>query len=129
METIRIRKGDEYAKEIAETALYQINPRIFCSWGVSKRICVYVNDMPALGLLVNGFIHKGWVFIALNEGADTYEVFTVKVENKSLNVVAHKDDIYFDMLTSTIDGIVEKDPSWTEEEYKTKVDAWLTKTA
>lgn len=121
MKTIKITTGNEYAKHIAMTALCQINPRIFCSWGVEKKICVYVNDMPALGLLVNGFIHQGWVFIALNEGADTYEVFTTK----NAEVINHIDDVYCDMLTDTIDGMIERDPSWTDDEYTAKVNAWL----
>lgn len=133
METIKITKGDEYAKQIATITLCQINPRtrIFQSCGVEKRICVYVNDMPALGLLVNGFIHKGWVFVALNEGTDTYEVFTTKTNTKAktIEVVKHIDDVYCDMLTETIDGMVEKDQSWTDEEYEEKIDEWLATTS
>lgn len=131
METIKITKGDEYAKTIATNTFSQIEQRIFYSWGVEKLICVYVNDMPALGLLVNGFIHKGWVFVALNEGTDTYEVFTTKTNTKSqtIEVVKHIDDVYCDMLTDTIDGMVEKDQSWTEEEYEEKIDKWLATTS
>ena len=134
METIEIKNGDNYALDIASTALAQImltDPNTVKCWGVSKRICLYVNDMPAVGLYVNGFIHKGWVFVALNEGTDTYEVFTVikEANNPLFVVVDHKDDIYCDMLTSTIDGMIEKDPSWTDEEYNSNVDAWLTETA
>lgn len=135
METIKIKitKGDEYARTIATIALCQINPRtrIFQSWGVEKRICIYVNDMPALGLLVNGFIHKGWVFVALNEGTDTYEVFTTMTNTKAqtIEVVKHIDDVYCDMLIETIDGMVEKDQSWTDEEYEEKIDKWLATTS
>ncbi len=130
METIRIRKGDEYAKHVAMISLCQINQRIATSWGISKIICVYVNEMPALGLLVNGFIHQGWVFVALNERTDTYELFTVENKDKMVIVVKkHIDDVYCDMLTDTIDGMIERDPSWSDEEYNSKVDKWLSETA
>ena len=131
MDTIKITAGNEYAKHIAMTALCQINPRIFCSWGVEKKICVYVDDMPALGLLVNGFIHQGLVFVALNEGTDTYEVFTCKTNSKeqTIEIVKHIDDVYCDVLTDTIDGMIERDPSWSDEEYNSKVDKWLSETA
>ena len=131
METIKITNGDEYAKQIAEISVSQIDKNILFSWGVEKMICVCVNDMPALGLLVNGFIHQGWVFVALNEGTDTYEIFTCKTNSKeqTIEIEKHIDDVYCDVLTDTIDGMIERGPSWSDDEYNKKVEKWLSETA
>lgn len=105
--------------EIANTAYRQLFLSIsvmeFLSWGVSERTCCYFNDMPTLKLKVNGCLHKGWVYIGLNEGADLYEVRLVnKTQTKIMELVA---DVYFDNLGRVIDNMVERPSGITDDEY------------
>ena len=45
------------------------------SWGVSGFIATNFKDMPTLMFHVSGRLFTGFVLVALNEGADYYEIF------------------------------------------------------
>lgn len=107
--------------EIMKTAEYIIKilntqPLKVMSWGAKSLEYTVYNDMMALKFKVNGFLHKGHVYVCYNEGTDLFEVFTVKGNG---TVVKHVDDVYFSELVDTIDSIVEKD--CTDEEYREQV--------
>lgn len=104
----------QVAKTINEQLFWSIDKWTYFSWGVSKKLFTYFKEMPSLMMRVSGALHKGWVVISLNEGSDTYEVrlFNVKKEEK-----AKYEDIYCDQLGEFIDGLIERSPSMTDEQY------------
>lgn len=104
----------EVAKTINEQLFWSIDKVVYWCWGVSKKVFTFYNDMPSLMMKVSGAIHKGWVVVSLNEGSDTYEV---RLLNDKKEEKAKYDDIYCDQLGSFIDGLIERSPSMTDEEY------------
>lgn len=66
------RMEQEFLMRIAN----EINRQIRCgvtmgvqmSWGVSKRIAMIYENRATLALRVNGVLHKGWVYVSLDEG-------------------------------------------------------------
>lgn len=86
-----------------EQLYWSVDPDVVESWGVSKRVCTIYNNMPTLMLKVIGLVHKGWVFISLNEGMDLYEVRLVNKKHKCIKTV---EEVYCDQLGEIIDGLV-----------------------
>lgn len=78
-----------------------INPSIFWSWGVSKKINLY---NKALLLNVNGHHHKGWVVITL-AWDDTYSLYYI---NTNGTIVGEQHNVYCDMLRDVIDDKIER---------------------
>ena len=94
------------------------------SWGISKRVATVFRNRPSLKITVNGFVHKGDVVIALNEGADLYEVHLLDCNGfvrKSFT------DVYADMLIGILDREIETG-AMSDEEYKKNVEEWLENT-
>lgn len=106
------------AREINNQILWSINISEYFSWGVSKKQCGMYKDMPTLMLLVNGFVHKGWVYISLNEGKDAYEVRLMNKQRKEVKLI---DEVYCDNLGRVIDANVERPLSVSDEEYSEMV--------
>lgn len=102
----------------------EINRQIRCSvttdvvisWGVSKRMATVYNDMATLALRVSGVLHKGWVYVSLDEGRDVYIVTLLSADKKK--VVSVHDEVYCEDLGGLIDSLVERKTEWTDEEYK-----------
>ena len=103
------------AKTIMEQLFWSIDKMIYFSWGVSRKVAMVYNDMPTLALRVSGVLHKGWVYISLNEGADVYEVRLLNVSKNK--VVKTIEEVYCDNLGEVIDGIVERAPGQTDDQY------------
>ena len=80
---------------------------VFWSWGVSNVQSTEYKGMASLVLRVNGYLHRGLVIVSLNEGSDTYEVYCL---DDKLSVVKEQQEVYFDMLGSVIDAMVEQRP-------------------
>lgn len=103
---------------IANTINQQIgltaNIIVQLTWGVSKRLATIYKGMATLKLRVSGAIHKGWVYISLNQGTDTYEITLTDVHG---NVKNELTDIYFDQLGTLIDSLVERPANMTDNEY------------
>lgn len=104
----------EVAKTINEQLLWSIDMPTYFSWGVSKKMFTFWNDMPSLMLRVSGAIHKGWVVVSLNEGADTYEVRLLNVRQEEKAVYT---DIYADQVGSFIDDKIERPVGMSYKEY------------
>lgn len=85
-------------------------------WGISKLIATVYNDMVTLALRVSGVLHKGWVYVSLDEGRDVYIVTLLSADKKK--VVSVHDEVYCEDLGSLIDSLVERKVEWTDEEYK-----------
>lgn len=113
---------NEVARGIIATLKY--TPTLLMSWGATEFCAQIYEKMPALKFSVNGFLFKGTIVVALNEGADLYEVYCIDNQN---NVVKSDDGVYFDELADVIDTMVEKNGS--QEEYNSKITSWLNETA
>ncbi len=102
----------------------EINRQIRCgatvdvimSWGVSKRIATVYQDRATLALRVSGVLHKGWVYVSLDEGRDCY-VVTLLSADKS-KVIKVRDEVYCEELGNVIDNLVERKEEWTDDMYK-----------
>ena len=105
------------ANEINQQIGWSANLMVQLSWGVSKKAGFLYKDMPTLAMKVNGLLHKDWVYISLNEGADTYEIRLMN-GNKEIKLV---DDVYCDNLGRVLDSLIEKDSSLTDTEYNQQV--------
>lgn len=112
----------EHVMKVAQTAheqlFWSVNKWAYMSWGVSKRVAMVYNDMATLALRVSGLLHKGWVYISLNEGMDCYEVRLLNVAQDKVKQTL--DEVYCDNLGEVIDGLVERDPGLTDEQYRSK---------
>lgn len=97
----------QHILEIAETIRQQLvglTPmNVLNSWGVTGLAATVIDNMPALKFKVNGRLHKGHVFIALNEGVDYYEIYLS--DEKGRRKIAT--DIDFTQLGDVIDTAIE----------------------
>ena len=108
------------AKEIYKQLFWSVTQSEVWSWGLSKTVATIRNNMATLGLRVSGAVFKGWVYVSLNEAADTYTINLVTVRGVTKQTLT---DIYCDNVGITIDRLVERDPKWTTEQYKRKQQA------
>lgn len=104
------------ANEINSQIRCGVTADVVMSWGVYKRIATVYNDMATLALLVSGVLHKGWVYVSLDEGRDCYIITLLSVDRET--VVGVRDEVYCEELGSVIDSLVERKQEWTDEEYK-----------
>lgn len=105
--------------EGTKSALLLAGTNVFWSWGVSKLVAFYYEEMPTLAIRVQGFLHQGWVYVSYNVGFDLYEVRIID----DGEVVKKVDEVYFDELAGVVDALVERDPTWSDEEYEERVNA------
>jgi hypothetical protein len=70
-------------------------------------------NMPSLGLKVNGYKHKGWVIISLNEGKDLYYIYLL---DKLMNEIQVIEDVFCEDL-EILDSLIETG-EMNEQEYK-----------
>ena len=104
------------ANEINRQIRCGVTADVIMSWGISKRIATVYQNRATLALRVNGILHKGWVYISLDEGRDVYIVTLLSADKK--NMVSVNDEVYCDDLGSLIDSLVERKMEWTDEEYE-----------
>ena len=102
-----------YIWEILKTRI-----EIIMSWGIDPgKARVIKNGME---LHVTGFLHKGFVQITLNEGADLFEI---KLLSEERELVKFIDGVYLDCLVKTLDENIEKC-----ENYEQRVSEYLKET-
>ena len=98
-----MERDKNYDLELAKYiwSILKSNLPILMSWGVE----IETVKVIACGLefKVNGFTGK--VQIVLNEGADLFEVCLIGEDGE---IRDKREDIYFDMLVSEVDELVEK---------------------
>ena len=99
------------------TALLERDPPGSDELGSEQEMLHLFKEMPTLMLKVSALIHKGWVYISLNEGKDVYEV---RLMNNKRECIKTIDEVYCDQLGSIIDGLIERPTTMTEEEYSEK---------
>ena len=103
---------EEYNKEIAGyiLSIFRTNPFIVMSWGINPA-SIEVVDL-GVKFHVQGFKHKGFVQVVLNEGEDLFEVTLISEEGENtLKTIEH---IFVDNLISIIDDAVEKCENYEE---------------
>ncbi|MDD3404965.1 MAG: hypothetical protein PHH23_01685 [Paludibacteraceae bacterium] len=115
METERIQEVNDTAKYINSIIGSQMAVRM--SWGFIDPAAILYNDMPALQFHVAGFQHQGNVVVALNEGADLFDIFLLKRNGK---IKKHIDGVYFDELLSVLDRNIETG-NMSADQYQEKV--------
>ena len=76
---------------------------VLMSWGVEIETVKVIKC--GIEFKVNGFKHTGKVQIVLNEGVDLFEVCLIGEDGE---IRDKREDIYFDMLVSEVDELVEK---------------------
>ena len=97
-------------------AIFDIN--VLWSWGIAEQRAMIYENMPSLGIRVNGYIHKGWVIIALNEGKDLYNIYLL---DKKQNVKETIEDVFVEDL-DVLDSLIETG-EMSKQEYKDKVNS------
>ena len=104
---------EEYNKEIAGyiLSIFRTNPFVVMSWGINPA-SIEVIDL-GVKFHVQGFKHKGFVQVVLNEGEDLFEVTLISEEGETVNTIEH---IFVDNLITIIDDAVEK-----TEDYETRI--------
>ena len=104
---------EDYSREMAGyiLSIFRTNPFIVMSWGINPA-SIEVVDL-GVKFHVQGFKHKGFVQVVLNEGEDLFEVTLISEEGETVNTIEH---IFVDNLISIIDDAVEK-----TEDYEKRI--------
>ena len=104
---------DEHDVEIGQYILTILKSRldIVTSWGLDPETLRPIKY--GIQFHVQGFKHTGLVRVILNEGADLFEVTLL---SEAGEVVKHIEDVFLEMLISTIDEAVEK-----TDDYKKRI--------
>lgn len=91
---------------------------VIMSWGIDPGQAKVIDY--GMEIHVQGFLHKGFVRITLNEGADLFEI-TLLSENRE--TVKFIDGVYLDCLVKTLDENIEKC-----DNYEQRVNDFLRET-
>lgn len=121
-----VRVANLIIKQLTDTT----DVNVLMSWGVRGHGAGYVRgrdgiETPCLILDVSGLIHTGRVVVALNEGADVYEVALYDVRGN--RVGDWVGDVTCDMLGSLLDSLIERPKGMTDEDYKdlSEIDSFI----
>ena len=109
---------NEIAKEIYRQIKATFNISVLWSWGIEEQRAMTYKKMPSLGLKVNGFQHKGWVIISLNEGKDLYNIYLL---DKLQQVTETIEDVFCEDL-EILDTLIETG-KMTKQEYEDRVNS------
>ena len=109
---------NEIAREIYRQIKATFNINVLWSWGIAEQRAMNYKNMPSLALRVNGYQHKGWVIISLNEGKDLYNIYLL---DKKQNVKKTFEDVYVEDL-EILDTLIETG-EMGEQEYIDKVES------
>lgn len=106
----------EYFMEVVQTTKSQLlgtTPiNTIMSWGVSGFIATSFKDMPTLAFHVSGRLFKGYVMVALDEGADYYAIYLMN--EKEVRCLA--ENVGFEEFGDLIDVAVERGENPAEYE-------------
>ena len=91
---------------------------VIMSWGIDPGQAKVIDC--GMEIHVQGFLHKGFVQITLNEGTDLFEIILLSEERETVKFI---EDVYLDCLVSTIDQAVEKC-----ENYEQRINEYLRET-
>ncbi|MBQ8694633.1 MAG: hypothetical protein IJ513_03215 [Bacteroidaceae bacterium] len=91
---------------------------IIMSWGLDPSKARVINK--GMEIHVQGFLHKGFVQITLNEGTDLFEITLLSEERETVKFI---EDVFLDCLVNTLDENIEKC-----ENYEQRVSEYLRET-
>jgi len=109
---------NEIAKEIYRQIKATFNINVIWSWGITEQRAMIYKNMPSLGLRVNGFNHKGWVIISLNEGKDLYHICLL---DRNMNEIQIIEDVFCEDL-EILDTLIETG-EMSKQEYEDRVNS------
>lgn len=89
-------------------SLLRMNIMVFFSWGTRDYTVDNRKDVRMFRMQVNGFKHKGFVYIFLN-GMDLFDVYLTNFNDKIVKIGS---DLYCDQLTDWIDENIEKQSNY-----------------
>ena len=103
-------KMDAYIQGVATEIFSQLKATVgldvIWSWGLdSVKYGLCNGGMPTLVMHVNGRLFKGYVLVALDEGSDTYKIFTRKTIKGASTCIC--EEAYCDNFGGIIDRYVE----------------------
>ena len=121
-----VRVANLIIKQLTDTT----DVNVLMSWGVRGHGAGYVRGrdgikMPCLIIDVSGLMHTGRVIVALNEGADVYEVALYDTRGERCGDWIG--DVTCDMLGSLLDSLIERPKGMTDEDYKdlSEIDSFI----
>ena len=91
---------------------------VIMSWGLDPSKARVIDN--GMEIYVQGFLHKGFVQITLNEGTDLFEIKLLSEERETVKFI---DGIYLDCLVNTLDENIEKC-----DNYEQRVSEYLKET-
>lgn len=110
----------QYITTVASTIYDQIKAStswsVRGSWGAHNWRATVYKGMAALVFQVSGLLHKGYVYVAYNDGADTYEVILTNIRG---TVKKRIEDVYCDNLGYVLNTAIERG-TMSSEEYHTR---------
>jgi hypothetical protein len=113
-------RTNEIAKEIYRQIKATFNMNVIWSWGIAEQRAMTYRNMPSLGFSVNGYKHKGWVIISLNEGKDLYNIYLL---DKLQQVTETIEDVFCEDL-EILDSLIETG-EMSKEEYTEEVNSTI----
>ena len=117
METAENRnRGYELAMYIWSILKTQMT--VIMSWGLDPSKARVIDN--GMEIYVQGFLHKGFVQITLNEGTDLFEITLLSEDRETVKFI---DGIFLDCLVNTLDENIEKC-----ENYEQRVSDFLRET-
>jgi hypothetical protein len=122
--TMSAAEINSIAREIRHQLVAGTPLNVYWSWGPKNFAADYIDRKAALRFRVSGLLHKGYVYIALDEGSDTYDIYLQKIREKQPRLAV--EGAYCDNMGEIIDGLVECNTSmnkyWelVKKEYRHK---------
>lgn len=91
---------------------------VIMSWGLDPSKAKVINN--GMEIHVQGFLHKGFVQITLNDGTDLFEITLLSDERETVKFI---EDVFLDCLVNTLDENIEKC-----ENYEQRINEYLRET-
>ena len=88
---------------------------VIMSWGLDPSKARVIDN--GMEIYVQGFLHKGFVQITLNEGTDLFEITLLSEERETVKFI---EDVFLDCLVNTLDENIEKC-----ENYEQRVNEYM----
>lgn len=76
---------------------------VIMSWGLDPSKARVIDN--GMEIYVQGFLHRGFVQISLNEGTDLFEIALLSEERELVKFI---EDVFLDCLVNTLDENIEK---------------------
>ena len=109
--------------DVARQQLLATTPmNVVMSWGIEKFLATEFQEMPTLKFHVNGRLFKGYVYVALNEGDDYYEIYLCK--DKGTEIELLQEEVCFDEMGDIIDRRIESGTDKDEYEKFCQQEYW-----